>query len=431
MNPQAEALNADIRKNNPAIYKMLSQKGRNIFFPGKGILGQTADARNKSINATIGAAIEEDGSPVRMNLLENMTTLPPDQVFPYAPSFGRPDLRDKWKKLIYQKNPGLEEQPISLPIVTSALTHALSIIGYLFIDQEDDVWVSDLYWGNYNLIFNNGLGANLEKFNLFENNHFGLASFRSSMMQKEKKKKIVLLNFPNNPTGYTPTVEEMLEIINILHASAEAGNELIVIADDAYFGLVYENGVELQSPFAYLANLHENILAIKVDGPTKEDYAWGFRIGFITYACKGGSKSLYQALESKTAGAIRGNISNACNLTQSMLLKAYNHADYNQQKQNKYELLKARYQAVKNALQKEKYQSYFYPYPYNSGYFMCIGLKENIDGEELRQLLLKKYDTGVINMNNIIRIAFSAVAENKIPLLFENIYLACQELKKN
>jgi len=61
---------------------------------------------------------------------------------------------------------------------------------------------------------------------------------------------------------------------------------------------------------------------------------------------------------------------------------------------------------------------------------MCIGLKENIDGEALRQLLLEKYDTGVINMNNIIRIAFSAVAEKNIPLLFENIYLACNELKK-
>ena len=70
----------------------------------------------------------------------------------------------------------------------------------------------------------------------------------------------------------------------------------------------------------------------------------------------------------------------------------------------------------------------FQALPFNSGYFMCIRLKEGIDGEELRQLLLSKYDTGVINMNNVIRIAYSSVAEKDIPTLFDNIYKASKEL---
>ena len=48
------------------------------------------------------------------------------------------------------------------------------------------------------------------------------------------------------------------------------------------FGLVYENGIFKESLFSKLADLHENVLAVKVDGATKEDYAWGFRVGFIT-----------------------------------------------------------------------------------------------------------------------------------------------------
>jgi len=59
---------------------------------------------------------------------------------------------------------------------------------------------------------------------------------------------------------------------------------------------------------------------------------------------------------------------------------------------------------------------------------MCIRLKDGLDGEKLRHLLLDKYDTGVIHMNHIIRIAFSSVAESDIPKLFENIYHACKEL---
>jgi DNA-binding transcriptional MocR family regulator len=94
----------------------------------------------------------------------------------------------------------------------------------------------------------------------------------------------------------------------------------------------------------------------------------------------------------------------------------------------KYELLKERYDAVKKALEIEKYKDFFSSYPFNSGYFMCVQLKRGIDGEKVRQLLLDKYNSGVINMNNIIRIAFSAVAKDNIPQLFENIYNACKEV---
>ena len=69
--------------------------------------------------------------------------------------------------------------------------------------------------------------------------------------------------------------------------------------------------------------------------------------------------------------------------------------------------------------------SRFYLY---SGYFMCIELKRSLDCEKVRQILLKKYDTGIISMpNNLIRVAFSSVAREHIKELFENIYKACKE----
>ena len=38
---------------------------------------------------------------------------------------------------------------------------------------------------------------------------------------------------------------------------------------------LYEEGIEKESLFTYLCDLHENVLAIKIDGATKEDYVWG------------------------------------------------------------------------------------------------------------------------------------------------------------
>jgi aspartate/methionine/tyrosine aminotransferase len=429
MNPQAEELNKVIQHKSEVVFELLSEKGKNIFFPKKGILGQTAEAKGTRINATIGAAIEDDGTPMRLESLAAKIDLDPSLVFPYAPSFGRPDLRSKWKSMIYEKNPSLQNKELSLPVVTNALTHGISMAGYLFVNPGDEVIVPNLFWGNYNLTLANGYDAQITKFNLFKEGGFDLEAFEKKLNEGGTGKKIVILNFPNNPTGYTPTHAEADSIVSIIHSSAEKGNKIVAITDDAYFGLVYEEDIARESIFAPLSNIHENVLAIKVDGATKEDYVWGFRTGFITYGIKGGDAELYNALESKTAGAIRGNISNAANISQSLLYNVYNSDEYALQKQSKFQIMQDRYNAVKEALKDEKYEKYFTALPFNSGYFMCIQLAEGLTGEEVRQVLIKKYSIGTISLNNILRIAFSAVAAKDVKDMFDGIYEACEECR--
>ena len=426
MNPQAEELNKIILENNPVVFEMLSERGRNIFFPKKGILGQTAEAKGTKINATIGAAIEDDGSPMRLETVASKINLDPSLVFPYAPSYGRPDIRAKWKSMIYEKNPSIKSE-LSLPVVTNALTHGISMAGYMFANEGDEIIVPDLFWGNYNLTLGNAYGAKLVKFNLFKNGGFDLEAFEAKLNEGGTGKKIAIINFPNNPSGYTPTDSEQKAIVEIVKNAANAGNKIITITDDAYFGLVYENGIARESIFSDLCNLHENVLAVKVDGATKEDYVWGFRVGFMTYGIKGGGSDLYSALEAKTAGAIRGNISNAANISQSLLLAAFNSEEYAEQKKAKYKIMKTRYDAVKTALNEEKYKEYFSALPFNSGYFMCIRLKQGLNADEIRKLLIEKYSIGTIALGDILRLAYSAVAANDVASMFEGIYNACAE----
>jgi aspartate/methionine/tyrosine aminotransferase len=428
MNPQAEELNSIIKTESSCVFDLLSERGKNIFFPKKGILGQTAEARNTRINATIGTAIEDDGSPMRLETIAMKIALDPSLVFPYTTSFGRPDLRSKWKSMIFEKNPSLKRSEISLPVVTCALTHGISMAGYLFANPGDEIITPSLYWGNYNLILSNAYGVKFKKFNLFKNELFDLNSFEKELNSGKSGKKIVMLNFPNNPSGYTPANSEIEAMTEILHNSAVNGNKILTLIDDAYFGLVYKNGIATESIFASLAGLHKNILAVKFDGPTKEDYVWGFRVGFITYGIKGGSNKLYSALESKTAGAIRGNISNASNLAQSLLLSAYESSEYSAQKLQKFQIMKQRYEIIKETLKEKKYGEYFTALPFNSGYFMCIKLADGLNGEEVRQLLIKKYNIGTISLDNILRLAFSSVSSGQIKELFEGIYCACREL---
>jgi aspartate/methionine/tyrosine aminotransferase len=442
MNPQAQELNEAIASVNPYIGKLLSAKGREIFFPRLGILAQSAAAKGKRINATIGIAVEDDGSPMRFPSIASLVKLPPDRVFPYAPSEGRPDMRKKWQEALYRKNPGLSGRAVSLPVTTLALTHGIYTAGYLFVDPGDEIIVPDLYWENYDLVLGHGYGARFVHYPLFAGGGFNVDGFAralegGSAPAEARKgvgnagKKIVLLNFPNNPTGYTPTVGEAEAIRDVIKKAASCCEGIVVILDDAYFGLVYEEGILAESMFSSLSDLDSKVLAVKLDGPTKEQYVWGFRVGFITFGVRSGTKTLYDALEAKAAGAVRGSISCAPNISQSLVFAALDDPGYEAVRHEKYAILRDRYREVRRILAAHpEYHSFFEPLPFNSGYFMCVKLRDDLDAERVRQLLLSSYDTGVIAGKSILRLAFSAVSISLLRDLFENIYHACADSLK-
>jgi aspartate/methionine/tyrosine aminotransferase len=429
LNPQAAELNRILETRYPIVFELLSKKGKAIYYPRKGILAQAAAAKDKEINATIGTAYENDGKPMVLPSIAGSIALEAKDAFPYAPSEGLKPLRDKWQDLIRIKNPSLGKREISSPVVTCGVTHGLSLIGYLFTDAEDTIIMADLYWENYDLVFTNAYGAGLQFFNLFQGQSFDLASFKEVILQVPAGKKIVLLNFPNNPSGYTPANDTAEKIIEFLKEAAEAGNKLLVILDDSYFGLAFEDDIYPESLFARLSQLHENLLAIKVDGITKEEYAWGLRVGFITYGMKNGTQELFRALEEKTSGAVRGNISNAPHPSQSLFLNALKSGAHEAEKEKNKAKIKARYLKVKEVLQAHpEYGLYFEGLPFNSGYFMCVKLK-NLDADKVWQILLNKYSTGVIcySEKSLLRIAFASTPVGKIEKLFSNLYAACRD----
>jgi len=429
-NPLAEALNKDLQNGAPQIFSMLSERGKAIYFPFKGILGQSAEAKGAKINATIGTAFEDDGSPLTLECIESMVNIP-SESFLYAPSFGMPKLREEWGKLLAVKNPGLKGKLFSQPVVTAALTHALSVAGYLFVDEGDELILPDLYWDNYELVFGEAYGAKLIFYNTFAKGGYDIAAFGRALNAGEAGKKLVLLNFPNNPTGYTATESEAAALAAEIRKAAEAGNQIIVIMDDAYFGLVYEEGVAKESLFALLADLHPNVLGVKLDGPTKEDYVWGFRVGFITFGFQGANAAQLKALENKAAGVVRGTISNAPRVSQSILLKAYVASEYAAQKSHKYDILANRVKRIRAVLKAHpEYAQSFEVMPFNSGYFMCVKAI-GVDNEVLRKELIANYDTGVIVLSGLIRLAFSAVPVDLIEKLFANLHAAIQKLRSN
>lgn len=434
MNPLAKELNEVIQKNCPNLMAVMSEVGKNLFFP-KGILSQSAEAREKAhrINATIGIAKEGDVTMALPSVMANITGMPAEQSLTYAPSFGIPALRAAWKEAIYEKNPSLAGKEISLPVVTNGITHGISVFADVWVDPGDVVILPDMMWGNYNMILNVRRHATITHFKIFtESGGYNTDAFEAKVREEAAKndKIIVLLNFPQNPTGYTLTVDEADRIVQILTKVAESGTNVIAVADDAYFGLFFEDDCLKESIFARLSGIHPRLLAVKLDGATKENYVWGLRVGFITYGCAidGDAEKVYDALAGKTAGAVRGNISNASHLSQSIVLASMKSEAFAAEKEAKYKILEARAKKVKKVLADPKYKDAWDVYPFNSGYFMCIRLK-TVNAEKLRVHLLDKYGVGLIALGDTdLRVAFSCLEESDVQLLFDTVLQGVEDL---
>lgn len=424
--PLAHQINQEIPSQ---ILSSLSSFGQGAYFPKSGILGQSAEAKHCSINATIGIALEEDGRPMCLSPVSKQSILPGHEIVPYAPSYGLPALRTHWQDRLKAANPDLINQTISTPVVTCALTHALSVVGQLLIERGGTLVLPDLFWGNYRLIFERGCGARIETFSTFADGGFNVAGCLEQIRTLPPGPVTVLLNFPNNPTGYTCTAAEAIALKEGLADLAGERGGLSVIVDDAYFGLNYQDTSLQQSIFALLVDAHEALLVVKIDGATKEDYVWGFRVGFITLGYRGATKDGLTALEDKCAGIVRGSISNAPRLSQLMLLNAYQDPNFNREKAEKYQLLRRRYDALNASFDSTtNFEGRFERLPSNAGYFLCLRPLD-VDAEALRLHLVKHYDVGVISTSGLIRIAFSSTPTHALPRLVESLVNAYDDLR--
>jgi aspartate/methionine/tyrosine aminotransferase len=444
LNPIAQSLDEKLEWAAPEILAMLSAYGRRLYFP-EGIISQTAEAKQKAhrFNATIGIATEADGPMVLPSIVSQISDVPTADAVTYAPPAGRPGLRTLWREKLLAENPSLADKNFGQPIVTSAITHGLTVAGELFLDPGDVVLMPDKLWGNYRLTYEVHHGAKIETFPFYSSNR-GASSATGGLntegfaarleeLAEGRDKLVVLLNFPNNPTGYMPTPMEGEAIAAALERQAERGTRLVVLCDDAYFGLFYHLGGQsmTESLFGRLTGLHPNILAVKLDGATKELFVWGLRCGFITFGPGRPDTAdvVCEVLDAKVRGAIRGGISNVPQLSQTLVQRALVSPTLAAEREAKCETLRLRAERVFEIANQPRFAESWQVYPFNSGYFMLVKV-EGVDAEKLRLHLLEEHGVGLIATSPTdIRVAFSCLEAKDVEPLFEALHLAIQTLR--
>jgi aspartate/methionine/tyrosine aminotransferase len=320
-------------------------------------------------------------------------------------------------------------------VVVPGITAGISYTAELFLDEGETIVASSPCWDNYGLIFQDRRGAIMLKAPFFKDGDglTGQTGLDIDGIGKQLRKAAqsgvlrVILNFPNNPSGYSPTRAEEDALVTILWDIAEAGTDVLVLCDDAYFGLFYEDDIIQESMFGRLVNLHERILAIKIDGPTKEDYAWGFRMAFVTLGSKGLEERHWDAIIKKYMGFIRSSVSCANTPAQYLMLKTMEDPRTPAEKERFFTLLKHRYQTVKRFIASRPAHPALTPLPFNSGYFMSFRCN-GFEAETLRRELLDRGIGAIALEGQYLRITFAAIEEEHIEQVYGEIYDAAGAL---
>ena len=398
-----------------------SKLGENIILP-QDVLIQSKEtaAIPGAINATIGIATSNKKAMALPSINKVITEINNSEYLPYSPTPGLPKIRELWKEKILADNPSINKDFLSLPMVTTGITQGIDIAANLFSESGDALLLPNLFWQNYAQIYTIKLGNKIYKYNQFdENNEFSISNFKETLYSIKEDKISLILNFPNNPTGYTPSDVELNSLVDVIstYAKENKNKQLIIVSDDAYFGLFFEKNHKTPTLSAtYKLSENENCLIVKLDGITKEFYSWGLRVGFITYYTK--NNELRKILLEKTQGYLRSTTSSPSNLSQQIAVRLLDNKQSLEEKEINDKIIEERYNELKQAISTEQLDQLVRVLPFNSGYFFTIKLPSNINAHEFRLKFLNEYKYGVYSMDDEhIRIAFSCLDKELIPEL--------------
>ncbi|MDP2306611.1 MAG: aminotransferase class I/II-fold pyridoxal phosphate-dependent enzyme [Pseudomonadota bacterium] len=404
-------LHSLLQDGHPGALRLLSPLGHRAAMP-LGIPQQAEQARGALRKATIGQITDGAGKPLALpSLVRYFSGFPDTSSLLYASQYGLLSLRQAWARQMALP----DGTPASLPVVASGITHGIALCADLFTGPDVPVVVATPYWDNYDQIFTMRTGAPLLTYPFFgPDRRFNVAGLAATLARLDGP-AMVLLNFPSNPTGYSPYPDEVQALVRLLSAHP---HPLCIVCDDAYNGLFFDPALYGKSLYGALAAAVDKARALvcKVDGATKELVFFGGRIGFLTFSADGAAG---QALAEKAAAVLRGTVSSVCTPSQAAVLGALSSATLSEERAAVLRVLDERYRALRESLAANGLDAL----PFNSGCFALLPLAEGQNAEAARQRLLKEQSVGVIAVPraNALRIAFCSIEAADIPDLVSRV----------
>lgn len=412
------ATNASLEREAPALSAALSPLGRRV-----------AERPDPALHGTTGQVTggEAAAQPPAVARAFRLGAEDLHQALHYSPVEGLPELRRRWRE--WQRRDVPEAVPSTLPLVTAGLTHALSLAADVFGGEGRAVAFPSPFWGNYRQTFATRTGARVLTAPAYGDGRYNVQAIPQALADLPPgDPAVAILNLPSNPGGYAPDPAERRALLEALLGEAER-RPLVVLCDDAYAGLVYEDEIPRASLFWDMVEAHPNLVPVKIDGGTKEFSFFGGRVGFLTFGLPADSGAA-RSLESKLRCLSRATLGSPPASSQVVLLQALRQPGIEQEVEKVRALLEGRYRALKGALGKAD-PALLRALPFNSGCFALVELPEplGITADEARRHLLAHQDVGLISIEpRYLRIAHCAVDASALPELVRRLEQGIAEL---
>lgn len=147
---------------------------------------------------------------------------------------------------------------------------ALALMPYAFINPGD---ITIMTVPGYPVLgsITKWLGGEVVNLQLHKENNF-LPDLQSLTEDQKKRAKLLYINYPNNPCGAVATKEFYAQVVDFAKK-----NNIVVISDEAYAGLVYD-GVP---PLSFLSVPGAKEVGISIQSLSKAYNMTGWRLAFV------------------------------------------------------------------------------------------------------------------------------------------------------
>lgn len=404
----------DTEVNEMAEYILARSNGRHIPHEDK-IFGISSRAKamiaekgaDKVINATIGSLLDDEGNLVVLLSVDDVFKhLDPKDYADYAPIGGIATFKEAVQKAAFgaHKPKGYIEA-VATPGGTGSLRNVISN----YSDGGDEVLTSDWHWAPYNTIAGE-IGRSIATFEFFtEDGKFNCDSFRekSAKLLAAQESLVIILNTPaHNPTGYSLTLEDWDNVIDILCDEAKCGKAIALVIDAAYIDFAGDEE-EYRRFLPKLERLPENVISIMAYSLSKTFTLYGTRCGAMICIAK--TPDIAEEFKVVCEYSSRGSWSNSAKLAQVILSRIYGDKELLEKVNEE----RARYRNMLlqrgRAFTEEAKKAGLVTVPFDAGFFVSIPCKDP-DGISAE---LEKEGVFIVPLAKGLRVSVASISEEK------------------
>ncbi len=357
------------------------------------------------VDATIGSLYDEQGQLVALDtVFSSLKNLDNRVLAKYASAFtGNEDFRKEVYDWVLNGNSKLPHEVVATPGGTGAVDLTISQC----LDVNETVILPNIAWGSYKLMAGMN-GFEVENYDLFEGDHFNLASLKEACQKvmKKQEKLVIVINDPcHNPTGYSMTKEEWHEVVAFLNECGKT-HQVVLLNDIAYIDFAYGQE-KAKEYFAEFDAIDENVAVVVSFSLSKSMTSYGMRCGAAILMTKDAQaledmKNVYE----KAARATWSNINNGAMEMFVDVLENHREA-YNEERLKYVKLLEER----SSIFIQEAKEVGLKHYPYREGFFVTLSM-DNETRDKFHDALMAKH-IYTVKVNQGIRVALCSLSVDK------------------